>query len=101
MKKIFTTAFILLLSTIAKAADLGINTNSLTTHTNTTGVSAREGTGTCIVAGPREIKIPHDIENLTLRELRIKLQQAPSLEQREQILDRIERALNVENFNQQ
>lgn len=101
MKKLFTTACVLFLSIVAKAADLGINTSALAVHTNTNGVTAREGTGTCIVAGPREIKIPHEIDRLTLGELRVRLQQAPSQEQREQLLDLIERALNGETFNQQ
>lgn len=100
MKKFFSTICILILSNLAKAADLGLDVNSFGKFTKHSGVVAMNGTGTCMVAGKNDLKVQSEFENLTLKDLRIKLQHTPSLEQQQEILDLVERTLIDENSNQ-
>lgn len=99
MKKILSSICILILSNVARAADLGLDVNSLGKYTQQNGVVAREGTGTCRVAG-RESKRQPTIMDLTIGELRTKLQKSSSTQQKQEILDLVEKALVDENYIQ-
>lgn len=100
MKKVFSTVCILLLSNLAKAADIGLNDNSFGEFTRQGGVIAMNGTSTCLVAGKDTLKVNQAFEKLTLKELRDKLQKTSSIQQKQELLDLIEKTLIDENFSQ-
>ncbi|MGZ3771787.1 MAG: hypothetical protein ACXVCP_17110 [Bdellovibrio sp.] len=100
MKKFFSTIAILILSNLAKASDLGLNTNKFENFTKQKGAVAMDGTGTCVIAGQNDFRKKSEFENLTLKDLRNKLQHTTSLQQQQEILDLVERTLVDENFYQ-
>lgn len=97
MKKFYTTVCLLILSNLAKAADLGLSVNQFEKFTNKNNVVAINGTGTCDVV--TELKIQNEMElgRLTIKQLRTIINKESSVERKQEILDLIERALLDEN----